>query len=111
MNDTACFHCHQAAEKYLKGYLTSKDIQFAKSHDLDYLSKLCTETCNEFESLREEILILNKYGIESRYPADIPLYYSVEETKKSIDLAKEIIGFIKGAMKAGLQDECDKRNG
>ncbi len=36
--------------------------------------------------------------IEPRYPADIPIYYSVEETKTAIKLAEEIIRFIKKAI-------------
>ncbi|OGX39842.1 MAG: hypothetical protein A3G91_04790 [Omnitrophica WOR_2 bacterium RIFCSPLOWO2_12_FULL_50_9] len=29
--DTACFHCQQAVEKYLKGYLTLQKIDFLKA--------------------------------------------------------------------------------
>ena len=29
-----CYHCQQAAEKYLKGFLVSKYIPFEKTHDL-----------------------------------------------------------------------------
>lgn len=97
--DTVCFHCQQGVEKYLKGYLTLKGSDFIKSHDLDYLLKLCVDSDREFESFRETVLILNKYGIEPRYPADIPIYYPVEEAKKAIDLAKETIEFVKKKVK------------
>lgn len=93
--DTICFHCQQAVEKYLKGYLALKDIDFIKSHDLDYLLKLCIDSDADFETYRETVLILNKYGIEPRYPADIPVYYSLEEAKKAIDLTEKIISFIR----------------
>ena len=93
--DTICFHCQQAAEKYLKGYLTLKGIDFIKSHDLDYLLKLCIDTGGEFETLRDAVLTLNKYGIEPRYPADIPVFYSVEEATKAKDLAIDMMRFIK----------------
>ena len=92
--DTVCFHCQQAVEKYLKGYLTKKNIDFLKSHDLDYLLKLCVEGDKKFEIYRENVLILNKYGIEPRYPADIPIYYSIEEAKKAIELTKELLLFV-----------------
>ena len=96
--DTACFHCQQAVEKYLKGYLTLQKIDFFKSHDLDYLLKLCKDFNHKFADYEESALVLNKYGIEPRYPADIPIYYSVEETKTAIKLAKEIIRVIKKAI-------------
>ncbi|MFH0772610.1 MAG: HEPN domain-containing protein [Candidatus Omnitrophota bacterium] len=93
--DTTCFHCQQAVEKYLKGYLTIEGIEFLKSHDLDYLLKLCKGGDNEFEAQREAVLTLNKYGIEPRYPADIPVHYSFEETKRAIGLAKEMVKFVR----------------
>ncbi|MBI3617715.1 MAG: HEPN domain-containing protein [Candidatus Omnitrophica bacterium] len=96
--DTACFHCQQAVEKYLKGYLTLKGIDFLKSHDLDYLLKLCVDLDKNFADHEETVLTLNKYGIEPRYPADIPVYYSVEETKRAVELAKEMMNFIKGVL-------------
>lgn len=101
--DTACFHCQQAVEKYLKGYLTLKSIDFLKSHDLDYLLKLCKGGDRKFADHEEAVLVLNKYGIEPRYPADIPIYYSVEETKTAIKLAKELTSFIRKKIN-GAQD-------
>lgn len=35
-----CFHCQQGAEKYLKGLLVFRNIDFRKSHDLLYLLNL-----------------------------------------------------------------------
>lgn len=96
--DTACFHCQQAVEKYLKGYLTIQKIDFLKSHDLDYLLKLCKDSNHKFADYEETALVLNKYGIEPRYPADVPIYYSVEEARAAIKLAKEMIHFIKKAI-------------
>lgn len=92
--DTTCFHCQQAVEKYLKGYLTLQNIEFFKSHDLDYLLKLSKDCDSKFTDYEEAVLVLNKYGIEPRYPADIPVFYSVEETKKAIKLAKELMSFM-----------------
>lgn len=32
-----CFHCQQAAEKYLKAYIVAKDLSFQKIHDINEL--------------------------------------------------------------------------
>ena len=32
------FHCQQAAEKYLKAFLVSRRVEFAKTHDLRHLA-------------------------------------------------------------------------
>jgi HEPN domain-containing protein len=93
--DTICFHCQQAVGKYLKGFLTLKGIEFMKSHDLDYLLKLCRDNNSKYDLYKEKILTLNKYRIEPRYPADIPICYSIEEANRAIDIAAEIINFIK----------------
>jgi len=45
-----CYHCAQAAEKYLKAYLISKDIIPQKTHDLRFLNNLCIGFEKEFES-------------------------------------------------------------
>jgi HEPN domain-containing protein len=41
--DTIAFHCQQAVEKYLKGFLFYLDIHFKKSHSLNYLLSLLTQ--------------------------------------------------------------------
>jgi len=35
------FHCQQAAEKTMKGFLTAHDRIFRKTHDLDELASAC----------------------------------------------------------------------
>jgi len=95
--DTACYHCQQAVEKYLKAFLTQHQIEFMKSHDLDYLSKLVPSK-TEIADYKDDILSLNKYAIEARYPADIPILYSTEEAKTALNKAKRITSFIKNIL-------------
>jgi len=44
--DAVCFHCQQAAEKYLKAYCIKLNIVFEKSHDLIYLLDLINKKTN-----------------------------------------------------------------
>jgi len=37
----AAFHAEQAAEKLLKGMLSFRNVEFEKSHSIDYLLDLC----------------------------------------------------------------------
>jgi hypothetical protein len=39
--EDALFHCQQAAEKSMKGFLASHDRPFKKTHDLDELGRAC----------------------------------------------------------------------
>jgi HEPN domain-containing protein len=63
-----CYHCAQAVEKYIKGYLISKDIVPQKTHDLRFLNNLCIELDNSFESIITECAFLNRFANDIRYP-------------------------------------------
>jgi len=41
--EICCFHAQQAAEKYMKAYLISKNLSFPKTHDLEALLRLCAK--------------------------------------------------------------------
>ncbi len=62
-------------------------------HDLVILLKHCGNIDKKFISLKEEVLPLNKYYIETRYPPEI-LVYSRQECKKAIEKAGFIGKFI-----------------
>ena len=66
-----CYHCQQAAEKYLKGFLLYKDVFPQKIHDLDKLCDMCTEYDAEFESIYSECEGLSDYGVQPRYPNEM----------------------------------------
>ena len=86
-----CFHCQQIVEKLLKAYLISKNIDFAKTHDLEFLLKLCINTDEEFE--RIEIGNLRFYAVEIRYPDE---FYtpSIEEAKECFIIASNVKAFV-----------------
>ncbi|MBU2578697.1 HEPN domain-containing protein [Patescibacteria group bacterium] len=54
-SDTICFHCHQAVEKYLKGYLIFNNVGPRKIHDLVILLEECHQISNF--SRKEKLLI------------------------------------------------------
>ncbi len=45
---TICFHSQQAFEKFLQAFLIYNDIDFPKTHDLDYLILECQKIDNAF---------------------------------------------------------------
>ena len=63
-----CYHCSQATEKYLKGYLIYNDIIPPKTHDLIFLHNLCFELNKDFEDVRNECGFLNRFANDIRYP-------------------------------------------
>jgi len=93
--DTICYHCHQVAEKSLKCFLVYKETIFAKIHDLIALLSFCSSIDKTIENLRDEIRVLNKYYIETKYPPDMPIDYPKEEAKEAIEKARIVLKTIK----------------
>ena len=65
-----CFHCQQAVEKYFKAFLTWKQIEFPKTHDLGLLLGLIASTDSSLAELLTAVVALNPYGVDIRYPGD-----------------------------------------
>lgn len=92
--DTICFHCQQAAEKYLKGFLIFYNREPKRVHDLVTLLEDCFKIDKKFKEILVNCRYLNKYYIEARYPVDVPILYSKKETKQALNSAQKIINFI-----------------
>ena len=68
LTDIICFHCQQSAEKNIKAYLVFLEIDFQKTHDLDYLLGLI-EHRNDFDSILYDLIdMLENFALEMRYP-------------------------------------------
>ena len=91
--DTLCFHCQQASEKYIKGYLIYKKIDFPKTHNLADLISICTQTDTSFSKYITEMEKLTPYAVEIRYPDDF--YMPPEDdAREAYKIASEIKNFI-----------------
>ena len=93
VTETVCFHCQQAVEKYLKGYLISLGISFAKTHEIGELITKCENKDREISVFKEEADKLTDYAIEIRYPDD---WYepTLEEAREAFEIATKIKEFI-----------------
>jgi HEPN domain-containing protein len=85
--DTACFHCQQAAEKYLKAYLIFKGIEIERTHNLSKLKKECVKLDKDFDSF--DFKDLNDYAIDIRYPDDAT-EPDLPETQYYLELAEKV---------------------
>ncbi|GHV42389.1 hypothetical protein AGMMS49546_20820 [Spirochaetia bacterium] len=68
--DISCFHCQQAAEKALKGFLQFKEQDPPHIHNIRTLCDLCMELDTSFESILDTAVPLNRYITASRYPTE-----------------------------------------
>ncbi|MFM8718336.1 MAG: HEPN domain-containing protein [Chthoniobacterales bacterium] len=69
--DAGVFHCQQAAEKALKGWLTGRGVAVTKTHDLVHLVRLCAAEDEGFSLLIPAADFLSPFAVEFRYPGDI----------------------------------------
>ena len=95
--DTACFHCQQCAEKYVKAFLTEHDIDFPRNHDLVRLLGLCLTVDGSFEKIRDHLRRLENYGVIIRYPG---LTVPLEMAKEAFENATRARDFIRKKLKA-----------
>jgi len=66
--DTAIYHCHQAAEKALKGFLLCHGEPFGKTHDLEVLATLAARIDAGYSRWQEVAIALTPYATQYRYP-------------------------------------------
>jgi HEPN domain-containing protein len=68
--DQVCYHCQQAAEKYLKALLEELGHLVPKTHDLVHLTSLLLPQHPGLKSVGRGLPVLNRYGVSIRYPGD-----------------------------------------
>lgn len=88
LTDIVCFHCQQCTEKYLKALLLYQGVAFPRTHDLRLLLDL-VPTRVSLALRREQVIPLNRYVIEGRYPGDWePI--TVAEAQRALEMAQVV---------------------
>ncbi len=96
------FHCQQAAEKALKGYLVWHDVPFRRVHDIDVVGGQCVELDPALGELVSRADTLSKYSWQYRYPGD-PFEPSYREASDAIHLAREVFAAVLQRLPAEAQ--------
>lgn len=90
LTNGACFHAQQCAEKYLKAILVSRDVTFARAHDLVLLHQQC-EQAGVFVGIElRQLSLLSDYAVRVRYPGSDPL---LEEAREAVKIAGAVRRF------------------
>lgn len=102
--DTAVYHCQQAAEKALKGYLAFRDQPLERTHDLERLLELAAVLDSAFAPLETQAEVLNPYATAFRYPDMLDVQFpSVAEANAAIEHAQAVYDFVRKQMPAEAQ--------
>lgn len=97
----AGFNIQQAIEKFLKGFLLSKDWSLRRIHRLDSLLNEAVIYEPSFEEFRSGCLKISEYYVEERYPSVASSELLREEIEESLNIAKAIIEKIRSLTPAG----------
>lgn len=99
--EDALFHCQQAVEKSLKGFLTAHDRPYRKTHDLDELGKACETIDDSLTTALTPARDLTIFAWEFRYPgdSDVP---SIDEAHQALATAQAAYD----ALLARLPQDC-----
>jgi HEPN domain-containing protein len=87
-----CFHCQQAAEKYLKGFLFENHSDPPKIHDLLELLKMCEKIFPSFDSLSTQCGFLDAFSVIPRYPQETQI--TPDDVSLAIRYANEVKDFV-----------------
>jgi HEPN domain-containing protein len=69
--DTVCFHCQQAAEKYLKAILVLHNVEIPRTHDLEALFNVIVAWLPTLQSRHSDLQWLTAYAVAVRYPVEL----------------------------------------
>src|SRR4051794_26468164 len=67
-HDGVCFHCQQAAEKYLKALLQEQGHVIPRTHSLHHLLTLLLPQNGELKRLRRGLRMMTRFAVDVRYP-------------------------------------------
>lgn len=97
--DPVGFHAQQAAEKFIKAFLVHHQIEFPKTHDVVELRKLVAQVDRELAEALLTADALTPYGVEFRYPGDLPPV-SKEQAEQALRLSEKVWELISPHLKA-----------
>lgn len=99
--DTAIYHCQQAAEKAIKGWLVYYDQSFVKTHDLRLLVTMASEVEPKFIKWLNVAEQISPYATAYRYPGEI-LEPGIGEFKQTFKATVTLYDFICSILPHGV---------
>ena len=90
--NSACFHCQQVAEKYLKALLQEHGAGVPRIYDLEDLLDLLLTYDPTLAPLRRSVAGLTKYAVEYRYPG---MSANTRQMTSALRIAERIRGEIR----------------
>jgi HEPN domain-containing protein len=100
--DIVLYHCQQAGEKAVKGFLILHDQAFPRTHDIRLLLQLAIAIDPSFQQQQEASEILTPYATEFRYPSDVT-QPTAQELQEGLEKAEELFNFVTSLMSDSIR--------
>ena len=100
--DTAIYHCQQAAEKAVKGFLVFHDQEFERVHDIEVLIQAAVPYKAGFSAWVDVGRLLTPYARIFRYPGDIT-EPSGEQFNQAMSAAEGLYNFVLSLLPEDVQ--------
>jgi HEPN domain-containing protein len=91
-HDIVCFHCQQAAEKFLKAVLVELGITVPRTHNLEDLLGLLLPQHVSLGSLKRGLDFLSQVAVDTRYPG-------FHSRRSQADAARRWAGRVRAAIR------------
>lgn len=102
-HDQVCFHCQQAAEKYLKAVLEQLSLSVPKTHDLERLLGALLPHHPTLGPLRRGLQFLTNFSVAIRYPGE-------KASKRQAASALRWAGKVRDACRSVLRVRSPRRH-
>ncbi|MFA9380053.1 MAG: HEPN domain-containing protein [Acetanaerobacterium sp.] len=93
-HNICAFHCQQTIEKALKAYVLVASDRLVDGHNLTWLCRQALRYDRAFSQWLDESATLNRFYIETRYPADVAFTITRERIEFLCKIAREMYDFI-----------------
>ena len=100
--DDIVFHCQQAAEKALKGFLTWHDLPFRKTHSLEELGEQCLAVDPALRANIDRAVPLTEYAWKFRCPGEME-EPSRAEAEDALATAREVYSAVVSRLPTEVQ--------
>ena len=97
------FHCQQAVEKGIKAILVLREVDFAKTHDIDILLRQLRDLgLKPGQVDPEDLAALTRFAVDTRYP---PESATSREADEALDLAEQFVEWVETQIPVGKGTE------
>lgn len=91
----------QYVEKYLKAWLSEKEIYFPRTHDLEALAVLALSSLPSLSDLLVDVRFLTSFAVEIRYPG---VTAEKQDAEKCFQIALRVRQLIRTAFNADTEE-------